>query len=560
MSLKLRPWQESAKNKALNWFLNEKIDKRFLINAAPGSGKTICATTIANKLIDLNEIERVIIIAPRKEIVRQWKEDFRTITNRSMIVVTGRNEDVGLDLCATWNSIQSNSMLFEDVCKNFKTLVICDEHHHAAVNAVWGCGAEKAFEKSKYVIVLTGTPIRTDGSEPVWFSYAPDGGKLTHPQEGTYSLTYGEAVDLKYCRPIFFHRHEGKFKIRLKEGDNELLVSGTDGIQVSENNLNKSLIRSLEKSLDFYTLARSPQYLNDGKSPDLNSYQTTMIEWGIKKLLITKNRLSNAGGLVIAPNIKVAEYMAKILEKLTGEKPIIVHSKTPNPEDRIEAFRYSKKDWLVSVAMISEGVDIKRLRVLIYLPNPQTELAFRQAVGRVVRSYDKDDDSRAYVIMPTHNIFEEYARRVEREMQSKHLKLTDREVNLKKCPVCSTENQARATVCSHCDYEFPSNEEKKKTCQKCGHINSIYLDECENCNSGFGIDYDLTLNNALRMGGIAREMDVDEEDVTNAEKYYEDIRKEIIDSGDARVIEVLNLFPEESIFKLKKILNKVNGD
>ena len=45
------------------------------------------------------------------------------------------------------------------------------------------------------------------------------------------------------------------------------------------------------------------------------------------------------------------------------------------------------------------------------------------------------------------------------------------------------------------------------------------------------------------MGGIAREMDVDEDDVQQAEKYYKDIRKEILDSGDARVIEVLSLFP-----------------
>ena len=29
------------------------------------------------------------------------------------------------------------------------------------------------------------------------------------------------------------------------------------------------------------------------------------------------------------------------------------------------------------------------------------------------------------------------------------------------------------------------------------------------------------------MGGIAREMDVDEDDVQQAEKYYKDIRKEI---------------------------------
>ena len=43
--------------------------------------------------------------------------------------------------------------------------------------------------------------------------------------------------------------------------------------------------------------------------------------------------------------------------------------------------------------MVSEGVDIPRLRVLVYLPM-LTELAFRQAVGRVVRTFGYDDISR----------------------------------------------------------------------------------------------------------------------------------------------------------------------
>jgi hypothetical protein len=62
------------------------------------------------------------------------------------------------------------------------------------------------------------------------------------------------------------------------------------------------------------------------------------------------------------------------------------------------------------------------------------------------------------------------------------------------------------------------------------------------------------------MGGIARQMDVDEEDVQFAEKYYKNIRKEILESGDARAIEVLSLFPEESMLKIKRILDKVVKD
>ena len=39
-----------------------------------------------------------------------------------------------------------------------------------------------------------------------------------------------------------------------------------------------------------------------------------MLEWDIAKLQELKYRLPNAGGLVIAPNIPVAEHMASILE------------------------------------------------------------------------------------------------------------------------------------------------------------------------------------------------------------------------------------------------------
>ena len=41
--------------------IKDKKDHRFLINAAPGSGKTICASVIAKNLIKYNKIDRVIV-------------------------------------------------------------------------------------------------------------------------------------------------------------------------------------------------------------------------------------------------------------------------------------------------------------------------------------------------------------------------------------------------------------------------------------------------------------------------------------------------------------------
>ena len=88
-----------------------------------------------------------------------------------------------------------------------------------------------------------------------------------------------------------------------------------------------------------------------------------MIKWGINKLNETRLQMPDAGGLIIAPNIATAEHMSNIIELLEGEKPAMVHSNIANAEQRIASFRRSNKRWMVSVAMVSEGVDIKRLRV-----------------------------------------------------------------------------------------------------------------------------------------------------------------------------------------------------
>ena len=51
-----------------------------------------------------------------------------------------------------------------------------------------------------------------------------------------------------------------------------------------------------------------------------------MIAWGSEKLDDIQCRMPEAAGLVIAPDIQFAEYMAELIEKLKGEKPFIVHS------------------------------------------------------------------------------------------------------------------------------------------------------------------------------------------------------------------------------------------
>ena len=52
----LRKWQGEAVNKALKWFIEKKKDKRFLVNAAPGTGKTFMACALAKILFDKKKL------------------------------------------------------------------------------------------------------------------------------------------------------------------------------------------------------------------------------------------------------------------------------------------------------------------------------------------------------------------------------------------------------------------------------------------------------------------------------------------------------------------------
>ena len=172
-----------------------------------------------------------------------------------------------------------------------------------------------------------------------------------------------------------------------------------------------------------------------------------------------------------------------------------------------------------------------------------------------------DDDSRAYVVMPSFDTFENYARRVEAEMppgQKRHKKPTT-----KRCPVCSEENELEATTCSYCDFEFPNRRGgiSFKTCSACQALNPRECKSCQNCGEPFEnprqIEYEITLNDALRQGVIVRGMDISEAETQDGEAMAEEIFEAVYNSGDESLIKILKVLPEESFGRLGNIFDKV---
>ncbi len=558
---KERQWQGEARQKCMDWFLDKsiKIDcenrNKFLVNAAPGSGKTSLSCNIAKILFEKNEIEQVIIIAPTTKVVQQWEKDFSKFTSRPMIRVTGNNflDGQGFDICATWAAVKNAQGGLQLICEQKKTLVICDEQHHAAVKAAWGNSAESAFNKAKFVLILSGTPIRSDSQDALWMPVDSEG-EIKHPIEGIYTLTYGEAVDLGYCRPVTFSKEEGKFRYMLA-GETIANVSSA-GVNV-ENDYKGSKILS---DLDLFRSAKKQIYLKNGL-PDPKSYPARMVFSANEKLEKVRENMPDAGGLIIVHRIEMAEYMAKIISIYLKDEPIIVHSDNKSSSNLIDAFKRSNKKWLVSVKMVSEGVDIDRLRVMAYLPKDETELFFRQAMGRIVRSRGLHDDSYAYVVMPFHQKFIEYAKRVRNEMSPKYQNPPALRKN-KKCPICETEVPRGSSQCTNieCGYEFPVKSHNFFPCHSCDHLNPYGTKHCENCGETLQDEFTIQLDDHYRDGGVSNGKEISEQTMKDAEEYDEILSNQIDRSSTAYYKWYKTTTPEERLEMMKDVIALEKGE
>jgi hypothetical protein len=121
----------------------------------------------------------------------------------------------------------------------------------------------------------------------------------------------------------------------------------------------------------------------------------------------------DAAGLVVASDHDTAKAYALILERMTGDKPVVVLSDDPRASSRIAEFGTSDDRWMVAVRMVSEGVDVPRLAVGVYATSASTPLFFAQAVGRFVRA--RRPGETASVFLPSVPVLLELASQLETE-------------------------------------------------------------------------------------------------------------------------------------------------
>src|SRR4051794_23333451 len=123
----------------------------------------------------------------------------------------------------------------------------------------------------------------------------------------------------------------------------------------------------------------------------------------------------DAGGLVVASDMEHAERLADRLARISGDAPAIVTSETAGASERIQRFATGSGRWLGSLLMVSQGVDVPRLRVGVYATTARTELFFRQVVGRFVRRTPQPEEQMSHLFLASDPRLKQLAAQIEEE-------------------------------------------------------------------------------------------------------------------------------------------------
>ncbi len=364
-TIRLRHWQRAALDR-----YNAHDGADFLAVATPGAGKTTFALAAARHELALRP-GRLVVVVPTSHLKRQWA---RAAAALDLHLETAWSPPQPLPpdmhgLVTTYQQVATAARALAPICRD--AVVVLDEVHHAGDERAWGEALVAAFASARRRLLLSGTPFRSDTRAIPFVRYVDDEAR-PHFEYG-----YGEALaEHRVVRPVYFPRTNGRMEWSAPDGS---VHTATFDDPLATERANQRLRTAL--SLEGEWL---PEVLSAAHA----------------RLLALRSRHQAAGGLVVAMDQDHARGIASLLRRRLRTEAVVATSDDPGASDAIARFAAATTPWLVAVRMVSEGVDLPRLRVGVFATTTTTELFFRQAVGRLVRFVPGLGPQPAYLYIP----------------------------------------------------------------------------------------------------------------------------------------------------------------
>lgn len=421
----LLPWQQDAK-RLYETTVSEQ-QARFLIASFPGTGKTVAAAAIA-----ASTGRFVIVVAPQTDVLKSWR---RTLHDWGLCTAAVRGGDQGAigstcpgcgkvarAVVLSYQFVAANPHILASLLRKHRpTLLILDEVHHLREDGAWLIPFRAAWPYVEKVLCLSGTPFRSN-EEPVPFIHTtgPHFRELDLlPDSCVFEYAYRRAISDKpvvVARAVF-QRYDADVEWLEGPADDRVLRS----VRLSDEH-------SKETARKARRYALNPQ--GDWLGRVMRDSDT--------QLDALRTHDPRGGGLVICRDTDHAVRVADVYAS-GQQEPVFVYTadyQTSRHQwgngrkdedsglrwghdpsaDVLDAYREGSAKWIITVRKISEGVDIPRLRVLVYATTASTFLFFCQAFGRVIRlrrDLPATADQHAWIYIPEAQPIDGYAKDIE---------------------------------------------------------------------------------------------------------------------------------------------------
>ena len=326
MKIKLYDYQEDMKGRIEGEL---RLHRSVMAQMPTGTGKTYLLTAVIDSFVSNNPMEKVWIVAHRRELVSQIDETVRKF-----------HSYFASNTSSLLSSVKAMSiqwlMRHYDEIEEEPGMIVIDEAHHALAKTykeMW-----ERFPNAKF-LGLTATPCRLNG-------------------KGFTDLF--DVLVQSWSVPEFISKGR---------------LATYDFVSIKSDGMTQRLIDSLQKrgADGDYQNKEMDMLLN--KKPSIERLYQSLEEFG-------KDRK----GIVYAINISHAQKITKLYQE-HGVKAIAIDSKTPAAERQqdIEAFKKGDIQVLVNVDIFSEGFDCPDVE-FVQLARPTLSLAkYLQMVGRGLR-------------------------------------------------------------------------------------------------------------------------------------------------------------------------------
>jgi superfamily II DNA or RNA helicase len=304
-----------------------------LLISATGTGKTFLSAFDAKNL----KINRLLFIVHRENIARKSLESYKNIFGDSKTygIFSGVEKDTDKDFIFSTIQTLSKRENIERFNEYDFDYIIIDESHRAGANSY-----QIIFShfKPKFLLGMTATPERTDGFDIFkLFNYTI-----------AYEIRLHKALEMEMLSPFHYF------------GITDLTVNGED----------------IEEKSDFNLLVTSER-----------------IDRIIEKSKLYGTDSGIIHGLVFCSRTEEAKILSEGFN-LRGYKTTYLTGNSTDEErslsiERLESIdTYNKLDYIFTVDIFNEGIDIPKVNQVILLRSTKSIIIFIQQIGRGLRKID----------------------------------------------------------------------------------------------------------------------------------------------------------------------------